>query len=163
MKNILMTAMLSVFVFAFTCAAQNKQTGDLSRSAVAFERYESYFEKNNSGLKGEKSYLAVGSQKRFDGIFGAAATMDDNNFLPDDAFKSKIIVATIKRGSLRKYEDVKITAEKGKLIVSYKVKDDALSSATFSSPLILAVAQGKYKEVVFMENGKRVGKAKLEN
>ena len=163
MKNILMTAMLSVFVFAFTCAAQNKQTGDLSRSAVAFERYESYFEKNNSGLKGEKSYLAVGSQKRFDGIFGAAATMDDNNFLPDDAFKSKIIVATIKRGSLRKYEDVKITAEKGKLIVSYKVKDDALNSATFSSPLILAVAQGKYKEVVFMENGKRVGKAKLEN
>ena len=35
-------------------------------------------------------------------------------------------------------------------------------SASFSSPLIVAVDKGKYREVVFMENGQRAGSVRLK-
>ena len=129
---------------------------------VKFQRFGSYFEKNNSNLKGETSFLAFTTQQQFDKVFGTAATMGKNDFMPPDVFKSKIVVAAIKRGALRTYEDVKITSEKGKLYVSYNVNDDAPGSATFSSPLIVAVPKGKYKEIVFVENGKQTGTGRVQ-
>jgi len=63
-------------------------------------------------------------------VFGAAATMGPNSFLPPDAFKTKIIIAAIKRGSLRRYGDVRVAAKNGILIVSYKAKDDPPGIAT---------------------------------
>src|SRR3954462_8566219 len=70
---------------------------------VDFQRYESgYFEKNNSGLEGEKSYLVLTDKEEFDKVFGPAPRAGQNNFLAPDTFESKIIVATIKRGSMRR-------------------------------------------------------------
>ena len=163
MKKNFITAILMACALAFTCAAQTDQSGSKrNKAAVAFEQYTSYFEKNNSGLPGDTSYLAFTKEQNFDKVFGTAATMDSNSFLPPDAFKSKLVVAAIKRGNLRRYENVKVTQEKGKLYVWYDTKDDAPGSATFSSPLIIAVDKGKYKEVVFMENGKQAGKARIK-
>jgi hypothetical protein len=48
---------------------------------VAFQRYESYFERNDSGLTGDTSYLVFTSQAQFDKIFHPAATGGQNNFL----------------------------------------------------------------------------------
>jgi hypothetical protein len=45
------------------------------------------------------------------------------------------------------------------IYVWYKIKDAQQNSATFASPLILAVDKGQYSEVIFMENGTRVGAA----
>lgn len=161
MRQLLFIFAIATFLFAADGMAQTVKTG--KSTPVNFQTYDSYFEKNNSGLKGEKSYLVFTNQSQFDKIFGAAAVMGQNNFLPDEAFKTKIIVAVIKHGgSLRKYNDVKVTAEKGKLMVWYTAKDDAPGSATFNSPLILGVDKGKYKEVVFMENGKKAGIVKLK-
>ena len=165
MKKIFsIAAMFSLMFIAtvFTAQTANAVVIMGNPTPLDFERYESYFEKNNSGLKGDKSFLMLGSQKQFDKVFGAAATMGQNSFLPDDAFKSKIVVAVLKRGNLRRYENIKVTTEKGKLLVWYDAADEAPSGATFSSPLILAVNKGKYKEVVFMENGKRTGVARLK-
>jgi hypothetical protein len=161
-KKLITTAfvLLALAVCGFAQTSGGKTAK--SETEVNFQKFDSYFEKNNSGLKGDKSYLALASQKQFDKVFGSAATMEQNSFMPTDAFKTKLVVAAIKRGSLRRYEDVKVTAKNGKLIVWYNASDDAPSSATFSSPLILAVDKGKYKEVVFMENGNQVGSAKLK-
>jgi hypothetical protein len=137
-------------------------TAGENTSPVEFQRYESYFEKNSSGLKGKTSYLVLANQEQFDKVFGYATTMEQNNFLTPDVFKSKIVFATIKRGSLRHYDDVKVTAAKGRIFVWYNAKDDAPGSATYSTPLILAVDKGKYNEVVFMENGKKAGSAKFK-
>lgn len=159
MKHYLYVLTMIAFLFTVNTAAQTMKTG--TASPVEFQQYTSYFEKNNDNLKGEKSFLVLANQPQFDKIFGSAATMGNNSFLPAEAFPSKMVVATIKRGSMRKYSDVKMTTANGKLIVSYTAQDDAPSSATFNSPLILAVDKGKYKEVVFMENGKKVGSAKI--
>ncbi len=143
-------------VVALSFAAQTAAPAVAGERDVAFQRHDSsYFEKNNSGLKGEKSYLVINSRRRFDEVFGPAATMGQNSFLPPDAFKSKIVVAAIKRGSMRRYGDVNVTAKGRTLTVSYTTQDDAPGSAAFSSPLILAVDKGRYRQVVFMENGRR--------
>ena len=124
------------------------------KTEVSFQQYSSYFEKNNSNLRGETSYLVFKNQTDFDKVFGAAATMDRNTFLPDDAFDSMIVVAAIKRGAWRTYEMPQTNLENGNLYVSYNTTDQAPSSATFSSLLILSVPKGNYKKIVFNENGK---------
>lgn len=163
MKKNFITVMLIACAFVFNSAAQTDQSGSsMNKKPVAFEQYTSYFEKNNSGLPGDASYLAITKEKDFDKIFGSAATMGDNSFLPADAFKSRFIVAAIKRGNLRRYENVKVTSENGKLYVWYDIRDEAPGSTTFSSPLILAVDKGKYKTIIFMENGMQAGTARLK-
>jgi hypothetical protein len=73
------------------------------------------------------------------------------------------VVATIKRGnSIREYKVKQVTADKGKLLVWYDTEDRSQGDATYSSPLILAVAKGNYREVIFMENGKRAGAVRLK-
>jgi hypothetical protein len=161
MKQVLYILAAITFMFVADGMAQNMKAVK-SAPPVEFQQYDSYFEKNNSGLKGKTSYLVLANQEQFDKIFGSAATMEQNNFLPPDVFKSKIVFATIKRGSMRHYDDVKVTAEKGEIFVWYNAKDDAPGSATFSTPLILAVDKGKYSEVVFIENGKKAGTAKIK-
>ena len=158
MKRIFVLTVMTLFVFAPQCFAQE---GGEERK-LDFQRYDSsYFEKNNSGLEGEKSYLVLTDQEQFDKVFGPAARMGKNTFLPRDTFESKIIVATIKRGSMRRYSDVTVTEDDGVLMVTYTAKDDKPGSATYRVPLILAVDKGEYDEVVFMENGERAGAVKL--
>ena len=139
------------------------QEGGGEGHELEFQRYDSsYFEKNNSGLEGEKSYLVLTDKEQFEKVFGPAARMSKNTFLPPDTFESKIIVATIKRGSMRRYSDVTLTEKGGELLVSYTAIDDKPGSATYRVPLILAVDKGEYDEVVFMENGERAGAVKLK-
>jgi len=130
---------------------------------VEFERYDSsYFEKNNSGMNDEKSYLVLTDQEQFDKVFHPAPRAGKNTFLPSNTFETKIIIATIKRGSMRRYSDVTVTEKDGVLTVSYTAEDDKPGSATYRVPLILAVDKGEYDEVVFMENGERAGEVKLK-
>lgn len=157
MRKILYALAAITVLFTINSLAQS---GD-----IEFKRYDdSYFEKNNSGLEDEPSYLVLTDQAEFDKIFAAAARMKNNNFLPKDTFDSKIVIATIKRGSsLRTYAVEKVTAEEGKLTVWYTTQDKAPGSATFKSPLILTVDKGDYNEVVFMANGKKAGEVNLGN
>ena len=160
MKRILWIVAAIVLIFvAYGFATNATKTGPERR--LDFKRYDrSYFERNDTGLTAQTSYLVFTSQAQFDKIFGPAPTMRRNNFLPDNGFNTKAVVATIARGYfLRKYDDPKVTTKNGTIYVWYKVKDTQQASATFASPLILAVDKGGYSEVVFMEDGKRVGAA----
>src|SRR4051812_9253102 len=120
MKRIFFLIVMTLFVFAPQCFAQ--EGGE--QHALDFQHYDSYFEKNNSGLEGEKSYLVLTDREQFDKVFGPAPRAGKNSFLPHDAFETKIIVATIKRGSMRRYSDVTVTENNGVLTVSYTARDD---------------------------------------
>lgn len=158
MKRILYLLALMTLLSAAPASAQEGGEG----RAVDFQRYDgSYFEKNNTGLQGEKSYLVLTDQQQFDKIFGPATRMGKNNFLPRDTFESKIIVTTIKRGTMRRYSDITVTERGRALVVSYTVEDDKPGSGSYRVPLILAVAKGRYRVVVFMENGERAGAVRL--
>lgn len=156
MKQFLFVLATIVFLFVQDGTAQNRQV-ESKPNEVKYQQFDSYFEKNNSGLKGDFSYLVIKNQKDFDKVFGVAATMGENHFLPDKVFDSMFVVATIKhRSSLRTYEVTQTATVNGNLYVRYNTVDKEPSSATFSSPLILAVPKGNYKKVVFVENGKEV-------
>jgi hypothetical protein len=132
--------------------------------AVEFKAYtKPYFEKNTSGLKGEASFLAVTDQAGFDKVFGVGFTMGPKpDMLAKDAFDKKMVVATIKRGnSITTYNVEKVTADGDTLYVQYKSETKDGGGASFASPLIVAVDKGKYASVVFIENGKTVGKAEI--
>jgi len=140
--------------------ATDTTTAGLERK-LEFKRYDSsYFERNDTGLTTQTSYLVFTSRPQFEKIFGLAPTMVQNHFLPNNTFDTKIVVAAIARGHfLRKYVEPKVTAARGMIYVWYKIKDAQQNSATFASLLILAVDKGQYSGVVFMEDGKRVGAA----
>lgn len=144
--------------------AQNRNVHGraIRQTATDYHQYRSYFEKNNSRLKGRSSFLVITSQPQFDRIFGAAAMATENDFLPEGAFKTRMVVAAIKRGnSINEYKIKQVASDKGKLFIWYDTEERAQESASFSSPLIVAVDKGRYREVVFMENGKRAGSVRL--
>lgn len=159
MKKMLFALAAVALLFPTYGLAKTRKVG--GETPVDFARYTSYFENNTSGLRGQKSYLVIDNQKQFDRTFGPAATMGTNSFIPDHAFQTKIIIAAIKRGNLREYSDVKVAEKNGILWVSYTTKDSPPGSATYRSPLIIGVDKGKYKEVVFTENGKRAGTVRV--
>jgi hypothetical protein len=149
--------MLTLVAHAFA----EDSTGTGPGGKLAFQRYDlSYFERNDTGLTARTSYMVLTRRAQFDKIFGVAPTISQNHFLPDNTFKTKAIIATIARGHfLRRYNDPKVTAKNGAIYVSYTVKDMPQNSATFASPLILAVDEGPYSEVIFVQDGKRVAAA----
>ncbi|HZT81027.1 MAG TPA: hypothetical protein VFA26_12420 [Gemmataceae bacterium] len=146
---------------AVATAADDK--AEAKGKPVDYEVYTSYFQKNNSGLKGDQSFVAITTQEGFDKIFGPARVMKPQKFLPTDAFAKKMVAATIKRGkAITTYKVDKVTSDGGTLYVQYEaMAKGGGGTATYASPLIVAVDKGKYAEVVFIENGKKVGTAKV--
>lgn len=137
---------------------------------VEFHSYANarYFERNDSNLMGDSSYLVFNSLEKFEQIFGYATISGDNHFMPENVFNSKLIIAMIKRGqSIYKYDLKKVTVKNKKLYVWYavapedqeaakkKARDDGLYS--YATTCFLTVDKNKYSEVIFMENGKRAG------
>jgi hypothetical protein len=147
---------------AFAPGAPDKQAP--KEKKVEYEVYSSYFESNKSGLKGAQSFLVFTNAKAFNEVFGKAVVMGKKRkFLADDAFDSRIAVATIKRGGdIWTYMVEKVTADDGKLVVSYKATSKNGGGARYASPLVVAVDRGKYSSVVFIENGKKAGTAKIK-
>lgn len=161
MKTILiLVGVVALLMFAVPAGAEDK--AEAKGDAVKYDVNSGYFEKNNSGLKGDSSYLAIADQKAFDKVFGVAFVAGKKqNFLPKDAFETKIVVAAIKRGdAVYEYKVEKVAADKDVLYIQYTATaKGGAGSAKFASPLIISLDKGKYESVVFLENGKKAGTA----
>ena len=150
-------------VLCAAAAAGAKAKGE----KVPFKVYtRAYFESNKSGLKDRPaSYLAFTEQKAFDRVLRPVPPLGAKKpaYLPRNVFASKLVVAVIKRGDrVWDYKVEKVTADGGTLYVQYKASGKGGGgSATFASPLIVTVDGGKYTSVVFIENGKKVGTARV--
>lgn len=153
---------LTVALVASIAGAADKD--EAKGKAVKHEVYSSYFEKNNSGLKGDASYLAVRSGEEFDKLFGVAAVGGKKlSVLPKGAFEDNLVVAVIKRGDAPwTYNVEKVTENEGTLTVQYKASEGkGGGTAKFASPLIVSVPRAKIAKVVFVENGKQAGMAEV--
>jgi len=129
---------------------------------VDFDVHNGHFEKNNSDLKGDSSYVVFSDRDAFDKVFGLGRVMGKQNFVPKDAFDKKMVVAVIKRAkALTEYKVEKVTADEGTLYIQYTAKTGDPGSATFHTPLIVSVDKDNYKKVVFIENGKKVDTVKI--
>ena len=160
MKKVV-TILVTGALLGSTCCG--RADDDAMGKTVEFAVYNGYFEKNNSGLKGDSSYLAVTDSKTFEKVFGIARVLGNKQaFLPKDPFDKLLVVAVLKRGdALVQYKLEKVTADDKTLTVTYTTKPGASSGAKFSSPLILSVDKEKYMTVQFVENGKNVEKVEI--
>jgi hypothetical protein len=164
MKKVLLTALFVLPLAVFASADDKKD--EAKGKAVEFTHHDKgYFEKNNSGLKGDASFLTFTNREDFDKVFGVGVTMGGKEkLLPKDAFDNKVVVAVIKRGTgITKYDVEKVTNDDGTIYVQYKAETpNAGGTAKYNSPMIISLDKGKYKEVVFIENGKKTETVKFE-
>jgi hypothetical protein len=142
---------------ALTAHAADEAKGEKVESTT----YPDYFEKNNSGLKGDASYLVFVDKEGFDKVFSLRPPLMGGKKslpLPNDAFEKKLVIAAIKRGNaITTYNIDKVTVDGETLYIQYKATAGKASTATFASPLIVSADKGKLKKVVFIENEKTVG------
>ena len=165
MNKTFLTIVFITAAFASVSAQRNQTAAErhLKYQSYAGARY---FERNDSNLKGDSSYLVFNSAEKFDRTFGAAAINGYNLFLPNNVFDSKLVIAMIKRGeSIYEYNLKDVTLKKKKLFVRYDVspKNGVVSRArddggySYSTSYFLTVDKSDYSEITFIENGKNVG------
>jgi hypothetical protein len=133
---------------------------------VEYATFADYFEKNNSGLKGDQSFLVFANKEAMDKIVSLRPPLMGGKkpaAVPADAFDKKLVLAVISRGNAATtYTVEKVTADGETLYVQYKAEMGKAGTAKFASPLILTADKGKAKKVVFIENGKTVGNAEVK-
>jgi hypothetical protein len=125
--------------------------------------YTAYFVKNTFPLKDDSTHLAITSKAQFDEVFGVGFTMKKPKTIDPKAFETKVAAVVVKKGNAPwSYAVEKVNAADGVLRVEYKATAGDATSAKFASPLIVVVAGRDYKRVVFVENGKEVGKVEVK-
>ena len=82
--------------------------------------------------------------------------------LPEKAFDTLVVCALIRQGNkVWTYTVQEVTQQEGVLTIKYKASAADGGTATFASPLIVSVPQGKYRQVRFVENDKLVAEPKF--
>ncbi|VTR92253.1 unnamed protein product [Gemmata massiliana] len=152
-------ALIAVGLMAFPIVA--RAADEAKGEKAAHTVYDAYFEKNNSGLKGDATYTALTSKDGFEKVFAARPPLMGGKkpvLLAPDAFDKHFVAAVIKRGpAITTYKVEAVTLDKdGILYVQYKAESGPAGTATFASPLIVSVPKEGAKKVTFIENGKAV-------
>jgi hypothetical protein len=137
------------------------------KKAPEFTVHTGHFEKNDSGLKGGESLLLLTDADAFGKVFGTVPPgglgggVRKNNPVPKDLFDTHLVAAVIKRGAaITTYKEVSTKTDGDTLTVTFKSEQGQPGTATFASPLVVAVPKGKIAKVVFVENGKELGSTK---
>jgi hypothetical protein len=131
---------------------------------VKYQVHSGHFVSNKAPLKGKSSFLAFTDYKAFRAVFGIGRVLGNKQkFVTAGDFKTQMVAAAIHRGnSIWTYTVEKVTAADGTLYLRFKAVPGKETSAQFASPLIVSVPKGKYTRVVFLENGKKAGTAKVK-
>jgi hypothetical protein len=133
---------------------------------VEYTVYPDYFEKNDAGLKGDRSFLAFTTKEAFEKVFALRPPLMGGKKsvpLPDNTFGKKLVAAVVTRGpAVTTYTVEKVTSDGETIYVQYKAEAGKPGSATFASPLVVAADRGKAAKVVFIENGRTAGTAEVK-
>ena len=121
-----------------------------------------HFEKNNSGLKGERSFLILRDYDAFEKVFGTVPPLGKkNNPVTKADFETGVVVAVITRGpAFTTYGDVTGASKDGQFTLKYKSATGPAGTATFASPLLVVVPKEGLKGAIFADDGAEVGTAK---
>lgn len=132
-------------------------------SKLGYDTYGGYFVSNKFEPDVAQSFVVIHDQEQFDKVFGVAFVMGDTSHrLPENAFKSLMVVAPIKRGAAVwefKVEDVSV--KDGVVELKYTTTSTKSDTATFACPLIVSIPKGKYTAIQFVENKKSVTKVEI--
>ena len=154
------TATLSTLAVCLIC-----QFGLAAEPAtLPHDTYSGYFVSNKFEPDAARSFVVLTDQKQFDQVFGVAFVMGDKSHrLPEDAFKSLMVIAAIKRGNaFWEFKIEGVTVDEGVVQLRYKATSEKTPATTFSCPLIVSIPKGKYKAVKFVEGDERVKTIELD-
>lgn len=153
MARLILVALVSL-VFVLPSSSNEKM------DKVNFEVFPRYFVKNTVKLEKNPAFFVLQDKKGFDEVFGIGFVMGKKPKLVDaNLFEKHLIVATVHSGNkLWTYDVEGVRIEKKQLIVQYKATAGKEGGAMFNSTLVVSAPRGEYNEVVFIENGKEVGK-----
>jgi len=144
-----------VFALAIPALAEDKPAEITVRTG--------HFEKNNSGLKGDTSFLILRDLEAFEKVFGTVPPLGNkkNNPVTKADFEKNAVVAVITRAAaITTYREVTGATQDGKLTLKYKSVTGPAGTANFASPLIVLIPKDGLKEAVFIANGTEAGTAK---
>jgi hypothetical protein len=138
----------------FLLAGSAALAGD--KTALPFEIYTGYFVSNKFEPDAASSFVIIEDQAHFDRVFGTAFVMRDKaRRLPPGVFKTHLIIAAIHRGnSLCDFKVTEVALKHGAVELRYATVFQKSDTATFASPLIVAIPKGEYRTVEFVENGR---------
>jgi hypothetical protein len=125
--------------------------------------YNGYFERNDSGLKGDDSQLVFSDADGMAKILNPPIGGKKSVLLTKEDFEKNLVAVVITRGSsVATYSDVSTTISGSTLTVHYNSALGAPSTANFATPLILSVPKDGIKTVVFIGNGKETAKIEVK-
>jgi hypothetical protein len=153
--------LLSCIAFGWPSGAATVEQND----RIAFIQHEGHFERNDSGLKGNKSFLAFDQLEKYEAVFGTAALglgpTKKQNFVTPETFDERMVLATIYRGTSEPtISNISIRMEKGTIVVRYKLRPGRDAGFAMNVPLILSIPKTEYQKIEFYENDKLVGTVK---
>jgi hypothetical protein len=137
--------------------------------------YQAFRAKDKSNF-GTLCFVAFSDQAAFDKAFGKSEGKVNlsvflpngekqgakPNFLAKDAFDKKIVACVIHSDmNVYQFKVAKVTADGTTLYVQYEATSTSGYPNSYSCPLIVSVDRSKYTSVVFIENGKKFGTAKV--
>ncbi len=139
------------------------QFGIAAEPATLPHTYSGYFVSNKFEPDAAQSFVVINDQEHFDQVFGVAFVRNDKaNRLPKDAFKTIMVIATIKRGNaFWVYQIEGVTVKQGVVQLRYKATSKKTPATTFSCPLIVSIPKGRCKAVEFVEDDEKVKTVEL--
>jgi hypothetical protein len=165
-SGVLPMTRLALLVVPLALLSATTWADEAKGEKVEYATYTDYFEKNNSGLAGDQSFLVFANKEAMAKVVDLRRPVMGGKKpvpVPGEAFDKKLVFAVISRGdAITTYTVEKVTADGDALYVQYKAMVGPAGTARFASPLILTAEKGKAKKVVFIENGKTVGTAEVK-
>lgn len=168
MKNTFYAALTTVLFLAAGFAAQPGRAASMfdNPTPLAYERYDKYFEKNNSGFTAAASVHMFLDRLKFDRMFAGVPSMGPGTYLPQDVFETRFVFAVVKRGGFTvKYRVNSVVRDFSTLHIYYEATQTPIKGSIVHSPLILAIdnVDFDYSEIIVTENGKDVYRENLKD
>ncbi|MEN6458209.1 MAG: hypothetical protein ABFC63_04710 [Thermoguttaceae bacterium] len=148
---------IALFLFLLTWPSV---AGATEPTNLPFDSCSGYFVSNRFEPDAAQSFLVSTNQKQFDKVFGLAVVMGDKSHrLPTDAFKSKMVLAVVKRAkAVWEFKVLGVTLDNGVVKLNYTTTSKKSESATFACPLVVSIPKGNYRAVEFVEDKQVVKK-----
>lgn len=152
-------AISSVLCQASVAKAQDKK--------LKHATHAGHFERNDSGLQGNKSFLAFSQLEEFEALFGVAALgvgpTKKQNFVTQETFDEKLVIAAIYRGNSEPtISNVQIIQKGETITVAYRLKPGRDAGFAMNVPFIFSIPKVDYQQIEFYENDKLVATVKAE-
>lgn len=139
MKNL--AFLLLGLMVMFSCTSQ-KETSTLK---VPYSEAKNYFVKNTY-QSNELAVKKIASQKEFDEIFGAAATMGSNGMPTNIDFSKNYVIALIGTQTNKSTDFLvkNLVKEKENIILSYAVKEESTENSYTILPAKILIVSKQY-------------------